>query len=70
MRNFEPYQYLPTYAKVAIDWLDCNSHLRNTQNLDQALEAYAKTYGVSVDDHIRASAHYICSRRFGETFVV
>jgi hypothetical protein len=63
-RALESYQYLPTYAKVAIERLDADSTLRRGLMLETLLESYAKTYGMEVEDHIRASAHHICLRRF------
>jgi hypothetical protein len=68
-QNFTPYQYMPLYAKVAIERLDSNSSLRTAPMLDQLIDAYAQTYGATCDQHTRDSAHYICSRRFGETFL-
>ncbi len=68
MRNFEPYQYLPPFAKMAIERLDADSGLRNGTQLDYLIDAYAGSNGATCDQHTRESAHHICSRRFGETF--
>lgn len=59
-----PYQYMPLFAKIAIERLDADSDLRSIAVLDQLLTAYAKTYGADVDAVTKRSAHYICSRRF------
>jgi len=64
-RTPELYQYLPMYAKIAIERLDSNSDLRTAAMLDELLNAYAKTYGEQVDEYIRESAHYRCEKRFG-----
>lgn len=60
----ELYQYLPLFAKVAIERLDADSDLRTPAKLDELLDAYAGTYGQACDEHTRYSAHYRCSRRF------
>ena len=62
--NFTPYQYLPLFAKVAIERLDQNYEMRNVNTLDSMLDAYAKTYGIDCDDETRQSARHIASRRF------
>ena len=62
--NFTPYQYLPLFAKVAVERLDGNSDLRTATMLDSLLDAYASTYGEKCDEQERYSANYICSRRF------
>lgn len=62
--GFTPYQYLPLFAKVAIERLDQNSDMRNGSTLNSMLDAYAKTYGVQCDDDTRESAAHIASRRF------
>lgn len=59
-----PFQYLPLFAKVAIERLDCAQHLRTAAQLDYLLQAYAKTYGLTVDVGTCASAHRIYARRF------
>ncbi len=64
----EIYQYLPLYAKISIERLDADSDLRTEAKLDELLDAYAATYGEVCDDYIRESAHFRCSKRFGETF--
>ncbi len=64
----EIYQYLPLFAKLAIERLDADSDLRTAEKLDELIDAYAKTYGEECDDYIRASAHFRCSKRFGDTF--
>lgn len=63
-RNFDPYQYLPRYAKLAIERIDCDSSLRTAAKLDELIDAYAKTYGETPDEHARASAQHIAARRF------
>ena len=67
--NFTPYQYLPLYVKVAIERLDQNSDMRSGAQLDELIDAYAKTYGTTCDEHERESAHHICTRRFAGTFM-
>ena len=69
-QNFTPYQYLPLFAKVAIERLDADSDLRTSQKLNELLDAYSKTYGLVCDDHDRESSQYICSRRFGDSFAL
>lgn len=64
-RAADPYQYLPNYAKIAIERLDADSSLRTAAKLNELLDAYAKTYGEHCDDHTRYSAHYRCEKRFG-----
>lgn len=59
-----PFQYLPLFAKVAIERLDCAEHLRTAKQLDELLQAYATTYGLKVDLETCAAAHTICARRF------
>ena len=66
--GFTPYQYLPVFAKVAIERLHGNSDLRTANVLDSLLDAYASTYGLECDNHTRESAHHICARRFSESF--
>jgi hypothetical protein len=64
----EPYQYLPTFAKMAIEQLDADSSLRNATMLNLLLDFYAESNGTAPDSHTRESAQHICRRRFGETF--
>lgn len=59
-----PYQYLPLWAKVAIERLDRDAELRSESVLDELLDSYAKTYGETVDAQTRDSARHICRRRF------
>lgn len=59
-----PYQYLPLWAKVAIERLDACAELRTESMLDELLHGYAQTYGEGVDDQTRESARHICRRRF------
>lgn len=68
MNRLEPYQYLPLFAKIAIERLDADSDLRSNHKLDELLDAYAASCGVECDSAIRDSAHHICARRFGESF--
>lgn len=63
-----PYQYLPLWARVAIERLDACADLRTESMLDELLTAYAKTYGEPVDEQTRESARHICRRRFLGTF--
>ena len=65
----EPFQYLPLFAKVAIERLGADHALRTGVQLDALLDAYAKTYGLACDVHTRFSAQTICERRFGATFL-
>ena len=60
--------HLPLWARDAIERLDACSDLRSQRQLDELLDAYAKTYGVQVDDAIRTAAQRICRDRFGDTF--
>lgn len=62
--NFTPYQYLPLFAKVAIERLDQNYDMRNGGTLNEMLDAYAKNYGIECDTETRQSAAHIASRRF------
>lgn len=59
-----PYQHLPLYAKLAIERLDCAGELRSAAQLDELLQAYAATYGLTVDLPTCAAAHRICAKRF------
>jgi hypothetical protein len=65
-QNYEPYQYLPLFAKLAIERLDADSDLRTAAQLDELLDAYAKTYGCTCDELTRESAHYRCAHRFAD----
>ena len=62
--GFTPYQYLPLFAKVAIERLDQNSDMRNSATLNGMLDAYATTYGIECDAQTRQSAQHIATRRF------
>lgn len=62
--DYTPYQYLPLFAKVAIERLDQNYDMRNARVLNEMLDAYAKTYGTECDDETRQSATHIALRRF------
>ena len=59
-----PLHFLPLYARVAIERLDAAHNLRTAAQLDELLQAYATTYGLTVDLETCAAAHRICSRRF------
>lgn len=59
-----PYQYLPLWARVAIERLDACAELRTEPMLDELLDAYARTYGEAVDPQTRESARHVCRRRF------
>lgn len=59
-----PFQYLPLFAKVAIERLDAAHQLRTAVKLDELLQAYAETYGLRVDLETCAAAHRICAARF------
>ncbi|WP_406625361.1 hypothetical protein [Acidovorax sp. SDU_ACID1] len=63
-----PYQYLPLWARVTIERLDSCADLRTEPMLDELLEAYAKTYGETVDGQTRESARHICRRRFAGSY--
>jgi hypothetical protein len=63
--EFTPLQCLPLYARIAIERLQADSNLRSGGQLNQLLDAYARTYAIEVDDCTRASAHHICAQRFG-----
>lgn len=62
--EFTPYQYLPSFAKIAIERLDADSALRDGDKLDELLNAYATSYSMELDPLTRESAHHICARRF------
>lgn len=62
--DYTPYQYLPLFAKLAIERLDADESLRCATMLDTFLDAYAQTYGRPVEDETRESAHYHCAKRF------
>lgn len=59
-----PYQYMPLFAKVAIERLDADNDLRTESMLDELLQGYARSYGAIVDLETCAAAHRICVRRF------
>jgi hypothetical protein len=59
-----PYQYLPLWAKVAIERLDSDATLRSEGMLDELLDGYARFYAETVDAQTRDSARHICRRRF------
>lgn len=59
-----PYRYLPLYARIAVERLDCDSGLRNFRMLDTLLQSYAQSYSEKVDVETCVSAHHICSKRF------
>lgn len=59
-----PCQYLPLWAKVAIEWLDGRHELRTQEKLDEVLDHSAKFYGEIVDDTMRETVRDICRRRF------
>lgn len=59
-----PYQYLPLFAKLAIERLDADNNLRNEILLDELLQGYACAYGLRVDIESCAAVHRICARRF------
>lgn len=63
-----PYQYLPLWAKLAVERLDTCAELRTEPMLDELLEGYAKTYGETVDGQTRESARHICRRRFAGSY--
>lgn len=64
------YEYLPNFAKCAIERLDCDQTLRSNIKLDYLLDAYAKTYGLSCDSLTRDAAHHICNTRFYGSFSI
>lgn len=59
-----PYRYLPLYARIAVERLDCDPGLRNFRMLDTLLQSYAQSYSEKVDVETCVSAHQICSKRF------
>jgi len=63
-----PYRYLPLFVRVAIERLDSDRALRTARQLDDMIDAYAKTYGTTCEPPDRASAHHICACRFGDSF--
>lgn len=62
--EFTPYQYLPFFAKLAIERLNADPDLRNVEKLDELMQAYAGQYGLQLDALTRTSAHRICAHRF------
>lgn len=62
------FQHLPLWAGIAIERLDACSELRTQRQLDEFLNAYAKTYGTEVDETTRTAAKLICRQRFGDSF--
>ncbi len=64
MNGHEHYNYLPQYAKVAIERLNNDNAKRNKADLAMFLDLYAQTYGTTCDPQTLADADYICSRRF------
>ncbi len=70
MLGYTPYQYLPLFAKIAIERLDADCDLRSNIMLDELLNSYAKTYGDQCDSQTRDSAHHICNRRFVSSFSI
>lgn len=63
-----PFQYLPLWARVAIERLDACAELRTQAMLDELLHGYAKTYGNVVDEPTRESCRRICRRRFLDSY--
>jgi hypothetical protein len=59
-----PFQYLPLWARVAVEWLDGRSELRSQDKLDAVLDHSAQFYGVTVHDAVREKVREICRRRF------
>ncbi len=59
-----PFQHLPLWAKVAIEWLDGRHELRSQEKLDEVLGHSAKFYGEIVHDTVREAVRDICRRRF------
>lgn len=64
-----PFQYLPLWAKVAVEWLDGRHELRSQDKLDDVLDHSAKFYGECANDAIRESVRAICRRRFMGSYV-
>jgi len=62
------FQHRPLWARIAIERLDACSELRTQRQLDEFLDAYAKTYGTEVDETTRTAAKLICRQRFGDSF--
>ncbi len=61
-----PYQYLPTPAKCAIEYLDAQGYgSRTIEELDSYLDHYFKAYGQQCDEHTRYSCHQIAIKRYG-----
>ena len=59
-----PLQYLPLFARVAVERLDADCALRSPAMLDELLQGYARFYSASVDLETCAAAHHVCTRRF------
>ena len=59
-----PFQYLPLFARVAIERLNADDGLRDSVMLDELLQRYAEFYRMTVDIETCAAAHHICARRF------
>ena len=63
-----PYQCLPLWAMISIERLDTDSTLRTDGMLDELLNGYAVSYGLTVDEETRQTALQICKQRFGASF--
>lgn len=61
-----PFQYLPTFCKIALEYFGCQNEAdRTIAKLDAYLEHYGKTYGVyAIEDHMRASCHHYATCRY------
>lgn len=58
------FQFLPLWAKVAIEWLRARPEIRSEAKLDELPEHFAQSSATVVDDDTRQSARAICRRRF------
>lgn len=59
-----PFQFLPLWAKVAVEWLVAKPEIRSEAKLDDLLEHFAQSSATEVDEDTRQSARAICRRRF------
>lgn len=64
-----PIKFLPLYARLAFERLTSEAIYRNSVVLDEMLDAYAKTYGLTCDEETREDTHTHCKARFGDEFV-
>lgn len=67
MNRIEPYQYLPLYARLAVEWVDNHYSDRRADVAIARLHDYAQAYGVAANDIPREyeeSVLHHCRARF------